>query len=85
VDQYELARRANELPAQYKARLRAQSFEDVNLSIRVGEWGEALDNLIAALCKDNTPITPEEHDELHALLTAIHLPTTGLDELEIRS
>lgn len=84
MDEYEIARRANELPAKYQNRLSPASYEDVHLSIRVGEWGEGIENLIAALSQTATPITTAERQELAELMTAIKMPTGQLDALTIQ-
>lgn len=83
MDETELARRASRLPARYETRLDPTTYSDINRSVRVGEWGEALEQLVAALQQTNTPVTSEERAELTELLTTVHRPTERLDALTI--
>ena len=40
-----------------------------------GEYGEPTIELAASLAARNTPVTPEERDQLRALLEAMDMPT----------
>lgn len=83
MDKIELAKRASKLPAHYEDRLNPETYTDINRSVRVGEWGEAIAQLVAALHQTGTTITSEEHAELNELLTAMHRPTDQLDTLTV--
>lgn len=85
MDLNELAQRANALPARYQTRIAPDSYEDVNRSIRVGEWDEALANLVAALHKRRAAITTDERRELTELMTALDMPTDQLDALNVQA
>lgn len=79
MDAYEVARRAKALPARFADRLGPGAYRDVELNIGVGEWGEGLDNLLAAFQNTGTPISAAERAELAELLAAIGMGTERLD------
>lgn len=83
MDETEVARHASQLPAHFRARLNPDTYADINRSVRVGEWGEALEQLVAALRQTNVPITIQERDELNDLFTAVDLFTDPLDALTV--
>jgi len=40
--------------------------------------------LAASLAAHNTPVTPEERDELRALLEAMNMPTDPIEQLNVQ-
>ncbi len=50
-----------------------------------GEYGELTIELAASLAAHNTPVTPEERDELRALLEAMNMPTDPIEQLNVQS
>lgn len=83
MDRSELSRRAKALPDRFADRLDPTGLRHVREDLGAGEWAEGLDNLIAGLANLNAPVTPEERDELAALLEAINLPTDPLSALTV--
>lgn len=83
MDETEIARHTSQLPAHYQARLNPDTYADINRSVRVGEWAEALEQLVAALHQTNVPITTQERDELNDLFIALDLFTDPLDALTV--
>ena len=49
-----------------------------------GEYGELTIELAASLAAHNTPVTPEERDELRALLEAMSMPTDPIGKLNVQ-
>ena len=49
-----------------------------------GEYGELTIELAASLAAHNTPVTPEERDELLALLEAMSMPTDPIGKLNVQ-
>jgi hypothetical protein len=56
---------------------------DVGRAARSGEWGTALDVLLAALAKSGAPVSPAERDELAAMLEATGQPAGAVARLSI--
>ena len=50
-----------------------------------GEYGELTIELAASLAAHNTPVTPEERDELRALLEAMDMATDPIGQLNVQS
>ena len=48
-----------------------------------GEYGELTIELAASLAAHKTPVTPEERDELRALLEAMNMPTDPIGQLNV--
>lgn len=84
MDLNELAERATALPRLLEPRIDPDAFRHVRRNIDVGEWDEGLDNLVAILHQAQTPITPEEHQELTELLAALDMPADRLDALNVQ-
>ena len=57
--------------------------EGVGKAARAGEWGKALDVLLAALTKNGAPVSPAERDELAAMLDATWQPDGEVAKLSI--
>lgn len=79
----ELDQRTVQLAATFADRLDPKDAADVAEYADVGEWGEAIDLVIACLTQDRIPVTPAERDELAALLTAMGESTSGLANLTV--
>lgn len=56
---------------------------DVGRAARAGEWGTALDVLLAALAKSGAPVSLAERDELAAMLEATGQPAGAVVGLSI--
>ena len=56
----------------------------VRSAARAGEWGEAVDNLIAGLAESRAVVTAAERDELRTLLDAMGLATDLTDGLNVQ-
>jgi hypothetical protein len=65
-------------------RLGPTPFNQVRSAARAGEWGEAVDNLIAGLIESQALVTTAERDELRSLLDAMGLPTDITNGLNIQ-
>ena len=51
-----------------------------------GEYGELTIELAASLAAHNgTPVTPDERDELRALLEAMNMPTDPIEQLNVQA
>ena len=74
MDEHELARRVSALPGTFAGRLEPLDLETVHGYAEAGEWGEAVDLLVACLLHGRQPVTPAECAELTALLHAMGLP-----------
>jgi hypothetical protein len=84
VNDNEMLDRVNALPDHFAARLEPSTFSQVRSAARAGEWGEAVDNLIAGLAETRAAVTPAERDELRSLLDAMDLPTDLTDALNVQ-
>jgi hypothetical protein len=84
VDDNEMMDRVNALPNQFAGRLEPATFNQVRSAARAGEWGEAVDNLIAGLAETRAVVTAAERHELRALLAAMGLPTDLTDGLNVQ-
>ena len=50
-----------------------------------GEYGELTIELAASLAANGTPVTPDERDELRALLAAMNMPTDPIEQLNVQA
>ena len=80
----EMMDRVNALPDRFAGRLDPTDLDDVREAAYAGEWGEAVDNLIAGLAETRAVVTAAERDELRALLAAMGLPTDLTDGLNVQ-
>jgi hypothetical protein len=85
VDDNEMMDRVNALPDRFAGRLERATFNQVRSAARAGEWGEAVDNLIAGLAETRAVMTTAERDELRTLLQAMGLPTDLTDGLNVQA
>ena len=81
MDSYELAKRAYALPSRFADRLDPADLATVREYAEVGEWGEEIDLLLAALSATRQPVTSAEREELVALLEAMGLPPEPAEQL----
>ena len=84
MDDNEMMDRVNALPDRFASRLERATFNQVRSAARAGEWGEAVDNLIAGLAETRAVVTVAERDELRTLLDAMGLPTDPTDGLNVQ-
>jgi hypothetical protein len=85
VDDNEMMDRVNALPDRFAGRLDPTDLDDVREAAYAGEWGEAVDNLIAGLAETRAVVTTAERDELRTLLQAMGLPTDLTDGLNVQA
>jgi hypothetical protein len=83
MDKYEVAQRASSLPHRFADRIPRNTLEIIELMDGGGEYGELTIELAASLAAHNTPVTPEERDELRALLEAMGMPTEPIGRLNV--
>jgi hypothetical protein len=76
--------RLKALPEPFAGRLHRQVSFDVGKAARAGDWGQALDVLLAGLITANASVSPAERDELAALLKATRRPAAAMDRLIVR-
>ena len=50
-----------------------------------GEYGELTIELAASLASNRAPVTPDERDELRALLEAMNMPTDPIQQLNVQA
>lgn len=81
----DIAKRVTALPDRFADRLDGTGLMDVRDAARAGEWGEAVDILIAGLVQSGTTVTADEQGELWSLLEAMGMPTGGVDLLNVRA
>jgi hypothetical protein len=84
MDRYEIARRASNLPHRFADRIPRDTLEIIELMDGGGEYGELTVELAASLAVHNTPVTPDERDELRALLEAMSMPTDPIARLNVQ-
>jgi hypothetical protein len=85
VNQDDIANLVSALPDRFQDRLDGEGLADVRDAARAGEWGEAVDILLAGLIQTGTPVTVGEQGELRSLLEAMGMATEAVDALEVRS
>jgi hypothetical protein len=84
MDEYEIARRASDLPQKFADRIPQETLEIIELMDAGGEYGELASELAASLAAHKTPVTAEERDELRALLEAMNMPTEPVEQLNVQ-
>jgi hypothetical protein len=84
MDEYEIARRASDLPQKFADRIPKETLEIIGLMDGGGEYGELTTELVASLAAHKTPVTAEERDELRALLEAMDMSTEPIEQLNIQ-
>ena len=66
--------RLRALPEPFAERLHWPAGYNVRDAVCAGEWDKALELLLAGLAESNASVSPAEHEELAALLSAIGQP-----------
>jgi hypothetical protein len=84
VNDNEMMDRVNALPDSFAGRIDPMDLDDVREAAHAGEWGEAVDILIASLSQTQAPVTTAERDELRTLLDAMGLPAEVLSGLNVQ-
>jgi hypothetical protein len=84
MDKYEIARKASSLPRRFADRIPPHTLEIIELMDGGGEYNELTIELAASLAAHKTPVTPEERDELCALLEAMNMPTDPIGQLNVQ-
>jgi len=84
MDKYEIARKASSLPDRFADRIPPHTLEIIELMDGGGEYGELTIELAASLAAHKTPVTPEERDELRALLEAMNMPIDPIGQLNVQ-
>ncbi len=72
------------LPHRFADRIPRHTLEIIELMDGGGEYGELTIELAASLAAHNTPVTPEERDELLTLLEAMGMPTDPIVKLNVQ-
>jgi hypothetical protein len=85
VNENDIANRISALPDRFADRLDGDGLADVRDAARAGEWGEAVDILLAGLNQTGTTVTVGEQSELRSLLEAMGMPTEPVDALNVGS
>ena len=83
-EQRELADMMRRLPGRFADRLPARALERIVSAAAVGQWENAVDELIIALHARAETITSAERDELHTVLDALNMPGEHLDALTLQ-
>lgn len=83
MNQDDIMRHVNALPGRFADRLDFSGLDDVRDAARAGEWGEAVDILLAGLITSHVTVTADERDELRTLLTAMGMATDPIDRLSV--
>jgi hypothetical protein len=84
MDEYEMAERAYALPDKFADRLGPDDLVSVRQYADVGEWGEEIDLLLAALTATRQPVTAAERSDLLILLKAMGLPADAVEKLSLK-
>jgi len=80
----EIIERAETLPERFADRVTESTLWSIRRMRGGGEYGELTIELAASLAAHNTPVTPEERDELRALLEAMNMPTDPIEQLNVQ-
>jgi hypothetical protein len=81
----EIIERAETLPERFADRVTESTLWSIKRMRGGGEYGEMTIELAASLAAHKTPVTPEERDELLALLEAMRMPTDPVAKLNVQS
>ncbi len=80
----EIIERAETLPERFADRVTENTLWSIKRMRGGGEYGELTIELAASLAAHNTPVTPEESDELLALMEAMNMPTDPIEQLNVQ-
>lgn len=81
----EVIERAETLPERFADRVPERTLWSIKRMRGGGEYGELTIELAASLAAHKTPVTPEERDELRALLEAMNMPTDPIEQLNVQA
>ena len=81
----EVIERAETLPERFADRVSESTLWSIKRMRGGGEYGELTIELAASLAAHKTPVTPDERDELRALLEAMHMPTDPIEQLNVQA
>lgn len=85
MDERELVHRCRALPDRFADRLGDDVLRILRMHSEGGEWGELVDNTLAALVQKAAPVTRQERDELAALVDGMRLEIAEpLDRLNVQ-
>jgi hypothetical protein len=80
----EIIERAEALPDRFADRLTESALWSVKRMRGGGEYGLLTIEVAASLAVHKSPVTPQERDELLALLEAMRMPTDPIAELNVQ-
>ena len=80
----EIIERAEALPDRFADRLTESARWSVKRMRGGGEYGLLTIEVAASLAVHKSPVTPQERDELLALLEAMRMPTDPIAELNVQ-
>ena len=80
----EIIDKAEELPDRFAGRLTESALWSVKRMRGGGEYGLLTIEVAASLAVHKSPVTPQERDELLALLEAMRMPTDPIAELNVQ-
>ena len=80
----EIIERAEALPDRFADRLTDSALWSVKRMRGGGEYGLLTIEVAASLAVHKSPVTPQERDELLALLEAMRMPTDPIAELNVQ-
>ena len=81
----EVIERAETLPERFADRVSESTLWSIKRMRGGGEYGELTIELAASLAANGTPVTPDERDELRALLAAMNMPTDPIEQLNVQA
>jgi hypothetical protein len=81
----EVIERAETLPERFADRVSEGTLWSIKRMRGGGEYGELTIELAASLAAHKTPVTPDERDELRALLEAMNMPTDPIERLNVQA
>jgi len=81
----EVFERAETLPERFADRVSEGTLWSIKRMRGGGEYGELTIELAASLAAHGTPVTPDERDELRALLEAMNMPTDPIEQLNVQA
>lgn len=71
------------LPDRFAGRLADSDLQWLRDTSQAGEWGEALESLVAGLAQRGSTVTPDERSELRRLLKTAGLDEAAVDNLTV--
>ena len=81
----EVIERAESVPERFADRVSKSTLWSIKRMRGGGEYGELTIELAASLAAHKVPVTPDERDELRALLEAMNMPTGPIEQLNVQA